>query len=515
MSADLDAAAIGNKAVALGLVNDDQVRDALIELDDRRAPAEQLVRLLERKGVLSPLQGAKLLKGDRDGYFLGGYRLLYKIASGSFGRVYRGDDPRTGQVVAIKVLRSKWSQDPKKIELFMREGKVGLSLRHPNIVSTLAVNQDPQTKQYYLVMEFIEGGTLRDIISIRKKLELDEALRVIEECFAGLAYAHTKGLTHRDIKPTNILVTTGGQAKLVDFGLADVTSMEGSGGPGSTGMFLERKGTPAKAKKGDEEADVEVDRTVDYAALEKVTGCKTGDLRSDIFFLGVVLFEVATGEPLMPQTRDVHAKRQAGRYIQVEETLRATGAGLGLPPAVVRLIGKMVAFDPKERFQTPGQAADAIREVRAALGSGGAAFQPAGPTGPTTLFVVEENAKLQDAIREKFKAAGFRVLISIDPEQAVRRYQQQPYHSLIVDAGTVGRQGIDAFAKVQNEAKRQGMEVGAVLILNEDQGNWKSLLPPNTPGSVLVRPVTMRQLVNSIYELTPGLETAEARESAE
>src|SRR4051812_46180746 len=156
MSTTFDAAGIGELSVRLGLVSDAQYRECLSELDDKKAPAEDLVRLLERRGYLTPLQGSKLLKGDTSGYILGGYRLLYKIASGSFGRVYRGDDPRTGQIVAVKVLRNKWSQDKQKVDLFLREGKLGMTIRHGNIVNVLAVSQDPKTLQYFIVMEFVE-----------------------------------------------------------------------------------------------------------------------------------------------------------------------------------------------------------------------------------------------------------------------------------------------------------------------------------------------------------------------
>ena len=135
------------------------------------------------------MQTSKLIKGDTEGYFLGGYRLLYKISSGSFGRVFRADDPRTGRVVALKVLRNRWSEDQQKIDLFLREGKVGLSLKHPNIVEVLAINQDPTTKQYYLAMEFVEGGNLREILQIRKTMEPPEALRILEDATAGLGYA--------------------------------------------------------------------------------------------------------------------------------------------------------------------------------------------------------------------------------------------------------------------------------------------------------------------------------------
>src|SRR5581483_3031208 len=122
----------------LGLVNQNQ----LAEVHDEIGPApslQNLIAALERKGYLTPWQRGKVLKGDIDGYILGGYKLLYKIQSGSFGRVYRAVDPRDGRVVAVKVLRRRWSDNEQRIEMFVREGKVGLNLKHPNLVEVLAI----------------------------------------------------------------------------------------------------------------------------------------------------------------------------------------------------------------------------------------------------------------------------------------------------------------------------------------------------------------------------------------
>src|SRR5262245_3293527 len=110
-----DAASLAQHAVRLGLLTPDQADQAWEEVDKRSPDPEPFLRVMERKGYLTPWQSFRLLKGDTDGYFLGGYRILYKIASGSFGRVYRADDPRTGTVVAIKVLRRKWSDDKHNI----------------------------------------------------------------------------------------------------------------------------------------------------------------------------------------------------------------------------------------------------------------------------------------------------------------------------------------------------------------------------------------------------------------
>src|SRR5207244_4355107 len=153
-----------------------------------------------------------------------------------------------------------WSKDAKKIDMFMREAKVGMSLRHQNIVEILAVNQEKTTNQFYIVMEFVEGGNLRDMLAIRKKLQLLDVLRIIEDVAAGLAYAFTKGITHRDMKLTNVLLSSQGPAKLVDFGLAG-------------GQF---------SASGDEAGEIHVDRTVDYAGLERLADVNEGDKRSDI-----------------------------------------------------------------------------------------------------------------------------------------------------------------------------------------------------------------------------------------
>src|SRR5262249_38562226 len=149
--ANLDAAALGEKAVRLGLITLEQLQEGFDDAGAIGSDPEPLLLALERKGHLTPWQSQKLLKDDPDGFFLGGYRILYKIASGSFGRVYRADDPRTGTIVAIKVLRRKWSEDSHSIELFEREGRMGMSLRHPNVVEILAVNRDGLSRQYYIV----------------------------------------------------------------------------------------------------------------------------------------------------------------------------------------------------------------------------------------------------------------------------------------------------------------------------------------------------------------------------
>jgi eukaryotic-like serine/threonine-protein kinase len=478
-----DADGIAQLARRLDLVTDDQLMDAWAEVGNRSGPPGPLLRTLERKGYLTPWQASKLLKGDTDGYFLGGYRLLYRIAAGSFGRVYRGDNPRTGEVVAIKVLRKRWAEDNRKIELFEREGKVGLAMQHPNIVRILAVNRDPSTGQYYIVMEFVEGGNLRDFLAIRKKLEAPEALRLLEETTSGLAYANTMGLTHRDLKPTNILISATKTAKLVDFGLAELAG-------------------------GAREEGGEIDRTVDYAGLEKATGAKAGDPRSDIYFLGCTFHEMVTGRPLLNPVKDARARMLRHRF-EIDGQLRRDDPDL--PPPILSLLTRMVAFDPAHRFQTYEQVLDAIQQVRAEV-EGGASARAA--AGPKTVFVVEGNAKFQDAFREKLKARGYRVLISINAGQALARFLQQPYHALIVDCATGDRTGLEAFEKVLREADLKRQDCAGLLLLSKDQEHWAESLEQFPKAAALVMPVAMKQILQKLADLAP-LGDAEAGGSDE
>jgi serine/threonine protein kinase len=466
-----DASKIAGLVSRLRLVDDVSLSECIDELDPERQSPENLLRILERKNLLTPWQTSKLLKGDRDGFYLGGYRLLYKIAAGSFGRVFRADDPNTGTVVAVKVLRRKFSEDKHMVELFHREGKVGQTLHHPNIVTNIAVGKDEPSGQHYIVMEFVEGGNLRDILKIRKKMSALEAVKIVEECAAGLACAHSRGLTHRDMKPSNVLISSQGAAKLVDFGLAEI-----SGGSG--------------------ENDVEVDRTIDYAGLEKATGVRAGDVRSDVYFLGCIFYEMLTGRSPLPATRDRNVRLNKARF----EVMPAIAPGeVEAPPSVFKLLERMMAFQPHDRYQSPAQLHEAVRRVQNELEGHG--NDVLAPSGPRTVFVVEGVEKLQDALREKLKALEYRVLISHDPQRAEQRYRDQPYHALIIDAGTAGEDGLASLKKIIRLSDDNGLSLAALILLNEEQADWAKELPNHRGLGVLVRPINLRQLYTTLQEL--------------
>ena len=465
-----DAATLANLAIRLGLLNSGQVQEAWDELKARNAQPDEFLRLMERRGYLTPLQSNKLLKGDKDGYFLGGYRILYKIASGSFGRVYRCDDPTIGQVVAIKVLRKKWSEDKHKIDLFMREGKMGMQLHHPNIVEIIAVKDDARGKQFYIVMEFVEGGNMREMLNMRTKLPAADVLRILEETTSALAYALSQGVTHRDMKLTNILISSQGPVKLVDFGLA-----------GGTMGFEEKE-------------DVTVDRTVDYAGLEKFTGAPLGDPRSDLFFLGCVAYELLTGRSPLDMSRSAVTRMSARRFMEMKPMKPDE---VEAPPSVFHLVETMMSLDPRERFQTAAQQLERIREVRQEVEG-----RSNKDGAQRTLFLAESNERLQDLLREKLKKAGYRVLIAADPMRALDRFRQKPFDLLIVNSSTTGEDGCYVFQRILDEAKRQHAACNGILIVDAEQAEWRERLASNDRVSVLVQPINFKQLLETIRELT-------------
>jgi serine/threonine protein kinase len=470
---NLTAVNLADSSVRLGLLTSHHVQEAWDELGSREVPPEQLLRCLERKGHLTPFQSSKLMKGDKDGFFLGGYRILYKIASGSFGRVYRADDPSTGRVVAIKVLRRKWTEDKRKVEMFVREGKMGMSLHHPNIVEIISVAHDKVTNQHYIVMEFVEGGNLRNLLNIRKKLQPLEVMKILEETTSALVCAFARGVTHRDMKLTNVLLSSQGPVKLVDFGLAG----------GQFGFE-------------DMEADNTVDRTVDYAGLEKATGAPHGDPRSDLFFLGCVAYELLTGRSPLEMNRSAQARMNAQRFQKIPpmkpEEVQA-------PPSVFRLIENMMQIEPHLRFQTPSQLLERIRETRIELE--GKSSLPGAKAGQRTIFLVESDEQLQDVLRTKLKEQGYRILIASEPTRALERFRQQPFDLLIVDANTTGENGFYVFERIMEDVRKQDLPCSGILMLAEEQAELRDKVKGEGGNfAVLVHPVKYKQLLATIKQ---------------
>lgn len=432
---------LASRAEELHLLAPGDLHAVWADLGGHNVAVEALGSALLRHELLTSYQLERMLRGDRKGFFFGAAKILYQVGAGSFARVYRATHVDTGATIAVKVLRSRYSADPEKCKAFRREGEMGRLLRHPNIVAIEDVGEENNTS--YITMEFVEGQTLRELVRIRGAVDLPRALDMLAQMLAGLDYAHRRGLTHRDLKASNVLVSSTGQVKLADFGLAGVDAETGDK---SLGKRMEQP------------------RTVDYATLENLSGMRDDSLRSDIFFLGTIAYLALSGQPALKESRDRAERSNPKRYTAIEP-LQAVAPTV--PRDVVDVVARMMALDPMERWQTVAdirRAVEPLAEKYAAHGAvNGAATAPAPaaalpaaaakPAARGTLMVVEAGEKQQQVLRHLFGGLGYRVLMTENPERALGRFSTTPLPAdcLVVSAQTLGDSALEAFNRLSTD----------------------------------------------------------------
>ncbi len=498
---DIDPQALLDQATLLGLITREQARRARDEAPD--GSFEALKRTVTRNQFLTSWQIDRLAKNESSGFFYGGCKVLFHIAEGTFARVYRGRRVHGEQAVAIKVLRQRFVNDSAAVERFNHEAEAGMKLVHPNIVRIL--DYGAEDNRHYMIMEYVEGSNLREFLKFRTRLEPREAMPLIIGLALGLQHSLSKGITHRDIKGTNILISSNGVGKLVDFGLATIE--------GDDRRMAAAHGT----------------RTVDYSALERTCGSPKGDPRSDIYFLGCVYYQMLTGVLPLPEveTSDPLAKmlkRSFGAIKPLSEMRHSPDLELA------KVIERMMKMDLAARYQHMDDVVTDLEKYYARMMgtarkdeekddnevdletafSRGVEDQEPEPIGfevgafkQKNVLCVEAQSPIQEAFKKSLGRAGYRVILVSDAERGAERFRESPADVVVFDLDGLGPDALDSFLDMHEKAHEDGNELAAVIILGPKQADYRNRLPTDDRLAVLTKPIKMKDVQDALESLAP------------
>ena len=298
---------------------------------------EKLAEYLVAKKLLTRWQADKLLEGRHKGFFLGKYKLLDHLGTGGMSSVYLAEHVLMKRRVAIKVLPHRRVGESSYLDRFYREAQAAAALKHPNIVMAHDFGEEDGT--YYLVMEYVEGQDLQQMVKQEGPLPPEKAAYYIRQAALGLQHAHEAGMVHRDVKPGNLLVDATDTVKVLDLGLARFVE-EDSGEKAS--LTLEHNET--------------VLGTADYLAPEQCLNSHQVDHRADIYSLGCTLYFLLTGRP--PFNEGTMAQRMV-KHVN-EEPPDLLELRPDLPLELVELCRRMMAKKPEERPQTMQEVAELL-----------------------------------------------------------------------------------------------------------------------------------------------------------
>jgi serine/threonine protein kinase len=322
------------------------------EAGQHAASAARFGRWLVVNKYVTEYQEKLLLRGHADGFFLNHYRVLERIGRGRMAGVYKAVHP-LGQVVAAKVLPPSRAKNQQTLGRFQREAQLSLQLNHPNIVRSFQTGLAGDL--HYLVMEYLEGETLDEVLQRRKRLPPAEAVRLVHQALHGLQHIHDKGMVHRDLKPANLMLTWPSAAdgadaahtlkatlKILDIGL---------------GRQLYDESQPeAPDDRIELTAEGVILGTPDYLAPEQARDPRTIDIRADIYSLGCVLYHALAGTPPFPDRNLL--SQMVKHATQKAPPLREFNADV--PDGLQQIVDWMMAKKPEERYSTPARAAQAL-----------------------------------------------------------------------------------------------------------------------------------------------------------
>jgi serine/threonine protein kinase len=286
-------------------------------------------------GILTNFQSEQFLLGKWRGFTIGKFKLLERVGVGGMGQVFLCEHMFMKRRVAIKVLPPAKAEHPAALGRFYREARAAGQLEHPNIVRTHDIDQDGNL--HFIVMEYVDGTNLLDLVKKFGPMDIGRAVSYVRQTALGLEYAFKNGIIHRDVKPGNVLVDRKGVARVLDMGLA---------------RFFKDQSDNLTVKYDDKI----VLGTADYVAPEQVANSHSVDVRADVYALGATLYFLLAGHPPFP-TGTVSQKLI---WHRTKDPTPIKQVRSDVPDELAEIVGKLMAKDPAQRFQTPGEAADAL-----------------------------------------------------------------------------------------------------------------------------------------------------------
>lgn len=395
---------------------------------------------------------------------LGRYEIIGELGQGAMGIVYKAKDPLIDRILAIKTISLNLAMDEKDEyeRRFYQEAKAAGRLSHPNIVTVYDVGKSGDVA--YIAMEFLQGRELRDILNEGKSMPVSQILDIVRQVALGLAYAHEHGIVHRDVKPSNIMVIRDGHVKITDFGIARMAS---STVQTQTGVVL---GSPK------------------YMSPEQVLG-KSLDQRSDIFSLGVMLFEMLTGKPpFVGDTINAVMYQTMNAAPPPPSTLNPD-----VPAMLDFIVSKALAKGLDDRYQNAKEFADDLRACRESLprpGAGDNAARPqtAGAKIPDAISVAkrpavdeEESKPLAKGLSSNFDSFGatMRLAAMTAPEHAEEIGKTLKMARPTMDA-------LNQAAPANAKPKADGLDATARTIPMQGRHDKEAGVPPENSKKLLL-----------------------------
>lgn len=324
-----------------GLLSVDQIAAVAERLKLRdQSDLREVAKLLIRDGAITRFQAERLLEGRHRGFFIDHYKVLEILGAGGMACLYLAEDTRNRQQIALKVLADKHKADAGMLARLKLEARAGQKLRHAGIVRTFAlgITDDVFGDAHYLVMEYVRGVNLEELINLKGPVPWRQAADFMRQTALGLHHAHASGMVHRDVKPGNLIVDAQGNAKILDFGLALMDSAEDD--EFSLAMIFGHNCLG----------------TADYIAPEQTYDSFAVDARADIYSLGCTLYVALTGKLPYPITST--AEKLEGHRSRPAPPLHEIAPDV--PGEMVTVIERMMSKRPDDRFATMAEVAEAL-----------------------------------------------------------------------------------------------------------------------------------------------------------